>query len=128
MIWTPDGRLAVIRRGTTPVGGLAFVSGFMEVGETWRACAVRELLEEAGIAIGAERVDLVTVAKTVHGQLVIGEVRVDWYELDAFRATTEATELLVLYPAQLKQSHPLCFPAHQAALELRSTARRARRS
>jgi ADP-ribose pyrophosphatase YjhB (NUDIX family) len=45
-----DDGLLLVRRAQPPVG-LALPSGFIEVGETWRAAAARELLEETGVVV-----------------------------------------------------------------------------
>lgn len=47
--------LLVIRRGIEPRSGLlAIVGGFVDIGETWQAAAVREVSEETGVDIASE--------------------------------------------------------------------------
>jgi ADP-ribose pyrophosphatase YjhB (NUDIX family) len=50
-----DEGLLLVRRAQPPVG-LALPSGFIEVGETWRDAAARELSEETGIEVEPAKV------------------------------------------------------------------------
>src|SRR6516164_3604783 len=46
------GRVALVRRGRAPMAGnWSIPGGLLEVGETLRACAEREVLEETGLAV-----------------------------------------------------------------------------
>ena len=47
------GRIMLIRRGNEPFkGGYALPGGFVDIGETVEAACRREVLEEAGVAVG----------------------------------------------------------------------------
>ncbi|KAJ4287888.1 hypothetical protein N0V88_007508 [Collariella sp. IMI 366227] len=51
-----DGRVIVgIRKGSHGHGHLQFPGGHLDVGEDYFACAVRETLEETGLAVRAEK-------------------------------------------------------------------------
>ncbi|MGH9467234.1 MAG: NUDIX hydrolase [Terriglobales bacterium] len=57
-----DGAVLLIERGHAPLEGLWSVpGGVVELGETVRAAAEREVLEETGIAVGVDR--LLTVVE-----------------------------------------------------------------
>jgi ADP-ribose pyrophosphatase YjhB (NUDIX family) len=107
--------LVVVRRDIDPGRGqLGLPGGFMEVGESWREAAVRELREETGIPADAADVTLFDVHSGTDGGvlLVFGllpERRQE--ELPPVTATDETSEWLVV-------SEPcrLVFPTHTAAL------------
>lgn len=106
--------LLAIRRGIEPHRGkLALPGGFMEVGETWETAAVREVLEETGIAIDATRMRYVESAPTPHGQVLIFGLapEIGPVELERFTPSAEASELSILTAA----SERLAFPLHDAA-------------
>ncbi|WP_311766650.1 NUDIX domain-containing protein [Streptomyces rhizosphaericus] len=57
--------VVVVRRAIEPaLGRLALPGGYVEVGETWREGAVRELREETGLAADPGRVRLFDVHST----------------------------------------------------------------
>ena len=59
---TPDGRVLLIERGWPPhKGQLALPGGHVDPGETSRAAAARELLEEAGVHVETDDLSLVGV-------------------------------------------------------------------
>ena len=56
VIFDPEGRVLLIRRGQPPyAGAYALPGGFVEIGETVEAACRRERLEETGIEVGALR-------------------------------------------------------------------------
>ncbi|GJE09514.1 NUDIX domain-containing protein [Methylobacterium longum] len=59
------GGLLMIRRGVTDGHGeLAMPGGYQMRGETWQEAGVREVLEETGVRIEADRLRLLTVVTT----------------------------------------------------------------
>jgi len=60
---SPNLVLVGVRKGSHGAGRLALPGGHLEMGESWEACATRELLEEANLAI--EHVKLVKVTNDV---------------------------------------------------------------
>jgi 8-oxo-dGTP diphosphatase len=56
VIWDKDGRVLLIRRKNEPFkGAYALPGGFVDIGETVEAACRREVLEEAGLAVGELR-------------------------------------------------------------------------
>ena len=56
------GEVLLVRRGNEPFRGCwALPGGFMEMDETIEHCAVRELMEETGIAVAEEELQLIGV-------------------------------------------------------------------
>jgi len=112
-----DGRcgLVVVRRGIDPGRGeLGLPGGYMELGESWREAAVRELWEETGISADAGEVALFDVHSTPTGHtlLVFGLLPPrPAGELPPVAPTAETTEWLVLTAAQ-----ELVFSTHTQAM------------
>jgi ADP-ribose pyrophosphatase YjhB (NUDIX family) len=64
--------LLVVRRGIPPARGrLALPGGFIDVGETWQAAAVRELYEETGLRVDAAGVRHVETVSAPDGTLLV---------------------------------------------------------
>jgi ADP-ribose pyrophosphatase YjhB (NUDIX family) len=64
--------LLAIRRGIPPAEGLlALPGGFIEVGETWQAAAVRELGEETGLVADPSGVRLFDTISAPDGTILI---------------------------------------------------------
>jgi ADP-ribose pyrophosphatase YjhB (NUDIX family) len=106
-----DGGLLCVRRTIEPgYGKLALPGGYLEVGETWQAGCVRELLEETGIRITVEEVRLFALhsAASEGLLLVFGLASPRRFEdLAAFVANEEVSETVVI-PGPVG----LAFPLH----------------
>ncbi|BAL86895.1 putative NUDIX hydrolase [Actinoplanes missouriensis 431] len=64
--------LLVVRRGIPPAEGrLALPGGFIELGETWQAAAVRELGEETGVVGDPSLVRLFDTVSAPDGTILI---------------------------------------------------------
>jgi ADP-ribose pyrophosphatase YjhB (NUDIX family) len=64
--------LLVVRRGIPPARDrLALPGGFIDVGETWQAAAVRELYEETGVHADASAVRLYDTLSAPDGTLLV---------------------------------------------------------
>jgi 8-oxo-dGTP diphosphatase len=62
VLFDPQGRVLLIRRGSEPYKGLyALPGGFVDIGETVENACRRELHEESGVALGKQRLNLVGV-------------------------------------------------------------------
>jgi 8-oxo-dGTP diphosphatase len=112
----PDGRhgVVVVRRAIEPcLGELCLPGGFMELGETWREAAVRELREETGLLADPAEVRLFDVYDVAAGMLLVCGLlpprAAD--DLPPVAPTDEATEWLVI-----TEPEPLAFPTHTRAV------------
>jgi 8-oxo-dGTP diphosphatase len=113
---TADGRrgLVVVRRDIEPGRGLlGLPGGFIELGESWREAAVRELFEETTITADADDVRLFDVHSTPSGMILVFGLLPPRAvgDLPAVAPTPEATEwLIATEPLQL------AFPTHTRAM------------
>jgi 8-oxo-dGTP diphosphatase len=112
----PDGRrgVVVVRRAIEPcLGELCLPGGFMELGETWREAAVRELREETGLLADAAEVRLFDVYDVAAGMILVCGLLPPRQagDLPPSAPTEEATEWLVL-----TEPVRLAFPTHTGAV------------
>ncbi|GGN05177.1 ADP-ribose pyrophosphatase YjhB (NUDIX family) [Actinoplanes campanulatus] len=64
--------LLAVRRGIAPARGrLALPGGFIDVGETWQAAAVRELFEETGVVADPGHIRLYDTVSAPDGTVLI---------------------------------------------------------
>jgi 8-oxo-dGTP diphosphatase len=106
--------LVVVRRDIEPGRGeLGLPGGFIEMGESWREAAVRELREETTILADPDDVRLFDVHSAPSGMvLVFGVLPArPVAALPPVVATEEATEWLVL-----TEPRRLAFPTHTRAM------------
>ena len=104
----------LIRRSIPPqVGELAFPGGYLDMGETWREGAARELREETGTSVSPERIQFhEMITSPVSSNLVIFcKVDVDWDEVN-FVPNDEVSGLYLAFnPTEL------AFPSHTEQLK-----------
>ncbi|RLK55276.1 NUDIX domain-containing protein [Actinokineospora cianjurensis] len=65
-----DSGLLVVRRDIEPKE-LALPGGFVDHGESWQAAAARELHEEAGVTVDADRITLFDALSAPDGTLLV---------------------------------------------------------
>lgn len=108
--------LLTVRRAIPPVGQLAFVSGFIDRGETWQQSAARELMEEAGVAVDPDELRPLHFVSTPDGGTVLlfaSAPMIDVEDMPPFVPNEEASERKVIF-----EREPLAFPLHdEVALE-----------
>jgi ADP-ribose pyrophosphatase YjhB (NUDIX family) len=108
------GGVLVIRRNIPPAGRLALPGGFVDFGETWQAAAVREVREEAGLALDAAEVRHGRTVSAPDGSvvLVFGVHRpVEAASLGGWEPNSEVLERLVV-----REPVELAFPLHTDVL------------
>ncbi|MGW6934991.1 NUDIX domain-containing protein [Lentzea sp. NPDC054927] len=102
--------LLTVRRAIPPVGELAFVSGFMESGESWQQSAARELEEEANVLVDPDALQPLHFVSTPDGGTVLMFATapvIDIEDLPPFVPNDEASERKVIF-----EREPLAFPLH----------------
>ena len=106
----PRTGLLTVRRAIPPVGELAFVSGFMDRGESWQQSAVRELEEEANVRIAPEDLRPWHFISTPDGGTVLmfaTAPAINAEDMPPFVPNDEASERTVIFDCV-----PLAFPLH----------------
>ena len=102
--------LLTVRRAIPPVGELAFVSGFMERGESWQQSAARELEEEAGVSVDPDELRPLHFVSTPDGGTVLlfaTAPAINADDMPPFVPNDEASERRVIFECE-----PLAFPLH----------------
>ena len=102
--------LLTVRRAIPPVGQLAFVSGFMDRGESWQQSAARELEEEANVRVDPDELRPLHFVSTPDGGTVLmfaAAPVIDVEDLPPFVPNDEASERKVIF-----EPEPLAFPLH----------------
>lgn len=108
----PDGRTVFTRKHDWPAGAWALVAGFIEVGETAEAAAIREVGEETGLT--ATRPQVVRTLARADQLLVYVEVAIEGHPV----AGSDVDEVL------LAQADPARVPSGWLARELVDAFRR----
>jgi len=106
----PRTGLLTVRRAIPPVGQLAFVSGFMDRGESWQQSAARELMEEAGVGIDPDELRPLHFVSTPDGATVLlfaTAPAINAEDMPPFVPNDEASERKVIFECE-----PLAFPLH----------------
>lgn len=110
------GGLLCVRRGIDPQKGkLCLPGGFLEVGETWREAAVRELQEETGLSLSPNSIRLYSVEDGTRRDriLLFGWSPMVYLEdLPAFSPSEEVLERVVIM-----QPQKLAFASHTEVME-----------
>lgn len=101
--------LLVVRRAIPPVGGLALVSGFVELHETWQYAAAREMHEEAGVEIDPDELKPLWFG-SIDGFVLLFALApaMNAEHLPPFVPNSEASERKVIFDL----SEELTFPLH----------------
>ena len=90
-----DGGLLLVRRNIEPhKGKLALPGGYVDLGESWQEAGAREVLEETGITIDPESIQLVTVYSAPDGTIIVVGQAAPLHSADLpdFVLNDEATE------------------------------------
>jgi ADP-ribose pyrophosphatase YjhB (NUDIX family) len=102
--------LLTVRRAIPPVGELAFVSGFMDYGESWQESAARELQEEANVRVDPGELRPLHFVSTPDGGTVLlfaTAPAINAEDMPPFVPNDEASERKVIF-----ECVPLAFPLH----------------
>ncbi len=106
----PRTGLLTVRRAIPPIGKLAFVSGFIDRGESWEQSAARELHEEAGVTIDPAELRPLHFVSTPDGVSVLlfaTAPAINAEDMPPFVPNDEASERKVIFECE-----PLAFPLH----------------
>ena len=117
-----QGQLLLGRQAAWPPGMFSTLAGFMEPGETIEAAVRREVLEEAGIVVGAVRYENCqpwpfpsSLMIGMIGEALTTELKIDLAELETARWFAKSEVQLMLdgkHPEGLIASHPYAIAHH----------------
>ena len=110
VLFPVDNGLLLIRRNIEPRKGmLALPGGFIDYGETWKQAGARELLEETGIKVEPDEIELFDVQSAPDGTVLIFGLtkELNANQLPAFSQNDETTEFVIL-----KAPEELAFSLH----------------
>ncbi len=107
-----DGVL-VIRRNIDPGRGeLALPGGFIELPESWQEAGARELMEETGVSVDPQTLDVYRVYSAPDGTLLVFALAPQWSgPLPPFDGDEESSARLVIH-----RPRPLAFSLHTRVL------------
>jgi ADP-ribose pyrophosphatase YjhB (NUDIX family) len=114
LIQPVDGGVLIVRRTVEPhVGELALPGGFIEMDETWRGAAAREVREECRIEVDPEAVAVFDVKSAPDGTLLVfgSAPQIDPDVLEGYDGTREADALVVV-----REPVDLAFSLHTEVL------------
>lgn len=114
MLLPVDEGLLVVRRGIQPgYGQLALPGGYIELGESWQAACVRELVEETDIHVAADEVQEFMVRSAPDSTLLIFGLAQPRRAVDLppFTPKPEASARLILH-----QPETMAFSTHSEAV------------
>lgn len=111
-----DGGLLVVRRNIEPKKGmLALPGGFIDIGESWQAAAVREVYEETGMQLDTATVSLFDTLSAPDGTVLVFGLFAPAtpLKLPSFEANHETQEICVIQ-ADVAE---LAFPLHTIVMK-----------
>jgi 8-oxo-dGTP pyrophosphatase MutT (NUDIX family) len=114
LVGIQEGGVLTVRRAISPaVGQLALPGGYVNWGESWQQAASREVLEETGLSLAPESLELLTAVSVREGNLLLfcssppqAQAQVEW----SF-CNPEVSQLV-----RLETFQELAFPTHTEIL------------
>lgn len=107
--------ILVVKRNIEPkLGSWALPGGFIELGETWQAGAVREVREEVGLSLDSKDIELLDLQNSDNGNILIFNLckKVVYWDEVEFVPNREVSEIKLTYGLE-----DLAFPTHTKAIE-----------
>jgi ADP-ribose pyrophosphatase YjhB (NUDIX family) len=108
--------LLAVRRNIEPKKGMiALAGGFIELGESWQAAAVREVWEETGIKLDIETVSLFDTLSAPDGTVLVFGLfsPKNLMELPNFQSNSETQEICIID----ENTEELAFPLHTQVMK-----------